>query len=119
MGFTITGQAGIINEKYEKQPRYKKSCDKKINVAALRLAALASANKPIQPSVFELLVFNLQKKIFALPDGGAKNDRLFWHKKGWMDKETLFYCPAEIPAVKRLAAAALEKILIKSGIVQF
>ena len=118
MGFTVTGQIGIVSEKYAKQPEYKNRCDRKMQKSALRFAALAAESKPIQPSIMDLLVFNMQKRIYGRLNGGSRSDRQFWQSKGWTDPQTLFYCPASIPGYKRLAARLIEEAAIKTGLVQ-
>ena len=119
MGFTIAGRIGIISEKYEKQPGYQKHIDRNIQKAAFHFARLACINKPIRPTILDLMVFYFQKRIFASPEGGAKNDRQIWHEKGWTDPGTRFYCNAKIPAIKRIVSDILVRFLVKSRLLQF
>lgn len=118
MGFTIAGRLGIAGEKYAKQARYKSRWDQRLQKSALRFAALAAEAKPIRPSIFDLLVFNMQKRIYSRPNGGSRSDRQFWQSKGWTHPQTRFYCKAKIPAYKRLAAGLIETIALKTGLVQ-
>ncbi len=119
MGFTIAGRLGIVNEKYAKQPGYQKHVDQKIQKAALAFARSACTHKPIRPSIFDLVVFHSQKRIFASPGGGSKNDRQFWHEKGWTHPDAPYFCDARIPAIKRIVSSVLVSFLVKSGLLQF
>lgn len=117
MGFTIAGQVGIVGEKYAKQPKYQEKYDQKLMKATLRLAKLTAEAKPIRPSVIDLLVFNMQKRIYSA-NGGSGSDRLFWQDKGWTDANTAYFCNAGIPHYKKLIAKAIETIALKTGLVQ-
>ena len=119
MGFTIAGRLGIVNEKYTKQPGYLKRTDLTMQKEALQFARLACTHKPIRPSILDLVVFHSQKRIFASPNGGAKNDRMFWHEKSWTHPDTSYFCDAQIPAVKKIVSAILVSFLVKSGLLQF
>lgn len=117
MGFSIAGSLGIVNGRYESRPRYRARVDRRLRQMAMRLAGNAASGKPVKPSLFELITFQIQKAAFGADTPGCENDKRVWRQSGWADPGADFYCEARISPVKRFLAKALAAALRKSGLV--
>lgn len=117
MGFDIVEATGIVNARYNSQPKYRARIDGKLKQEMRRLVDRATSGDAVRPTLFELFAFQFQKSVFGSEMGGAKNDKLYWKNAGWTDEKTDFYCKARIPFVKKLLAKAIAAGIKKTGLI--
>ncbi len=110
MGFGVAGSLAVVNMRYDALPRYRQKVDRALRGMAQRLLDHAGSGKPVRPSLFELVAFQIQKAAFGDDSPDCANDKLFWKQAGWADPQAVYYCPARVAPMR----AALARVLARA-----
>jgi multimeric flavodoxin WrbA len=83
---------------------------KAIAKASNKFARSLKDNRPLPPSFFSLMSFQLAKRGFMTP-GATKGDKKYWADKGWFDKKAYYYYPVKVNPVKLALASSIVSVL--------
>lgn len=113
-GFSITSKLGVMcpSEKIlEEQERklYKKT-ERDIERASAKFYSALNAGKVKKPGFISVLSFKLQKDAFSRKDQNLA-DYKYWKAKGWLEKETKYYCNVKINFVNRAITSIIAKVI--------
>ena len=78
--------------------------------AAEKLAHALKTRQAENPTLFSLVSFRIQQRIWRKETGDSL-DLKYWKAKGWLDPKVDYYMPHRAGAVKRIAAMTLAKVV--------
>ncbi|NPV39941.1 MAG: flavodoxin family protein [Anaerolineae bacterium] len=109
-GFHLSGAAGFVMGARMQKTEAKERFGKKIGGIASRLLRELEASPTRQPSLLDLVVFQIQKKAWlkaGIVDGKETYDYRYWKDNGWFDPSCSYFSPAKVnPLLNGLARLA-------------
>ncbi|HEX2947467.1 MAG TPA: flavodoxin family protein [Clostridia bacterium] len=108
-GAFIAGSSRFRAGALSKIDELKAEHGKKIGKAAAGLFDAIRNKRPLKPSLYSLLTFNVQQTSWRREDDKTTVDYRYWDDNGWLDKGCRYYFPNDVNPVKVLAARLLGK----------
>jgi multimeric flavodoxin WrbA len=109
-GFHLSGAAGFVMGARMQKSAAREFFAEKIDGIASRLLRELKASPARQPTLLDLVVFQIQKKAWlkaGIVDGIETYDYRYWKNNGWFDRSCSYFTPARInPLLNGLANLA-------------
>ncbi|MHC1682949.1 MAG: flavodoxin family protein [Clostridiaceae bacterium] len=113
-GYSIASKLGVMcpPEKIieEQEKRLHSKTERDIERASAKFYSALIERKLNKPSFISVLSFKLQKDAFSRKDQKLA-DYKYWKAKGWLEKETKYYCNVKINFLKRVIAEIIAKVI--------